>query len=48
MANDRVNSEAFGGTWLPGPFLKCQLRVVECFGYMAVENGKTYCLISVS
>ena len=48
MANNNVNNEALGRTWLPGPFLKCRLRVVECFGYMAVENGKTYCLISVS
>ena len=48
MANNNVNNEALGGTRLPGPFLKCRLRKVECFGYMAVENGKTHCLISVS
>ena len=40
MANNNVNNEALGGTWLPGPFLKCQLRSVECFGYMAVEMVK--------
>ena len=45
MANDNVNNEAFSGTWLTWPFFKCQLRIVECFGNMAVEKGKTYCLV---
>ena len=48
MANKNLNNEAFVGTWLPGSFLKCHLRIVECFGYTAIGSGKTYCLISVS
>ena len=48
MANNNVNNEALCDTWLPGPLLKRRLWIVECFGYMAVENGKIYCLISVS